>query len=115
MLFFEAAFAITIPEKENILHLQRLLSASSSIKFLHQTSSNPTPLTCGEGKVVYLRSSSVGKSKLKLSRQLPSLGIEPQPLVIHSDALLTELTWHMLIEGYKFNFIFVGEPIDFWT
>ena len=34
--------------------------------------------------------------------------------MIHCDAILTELTWQVLTEGYDY-FIFVGVPIDFRT
>ena len=39
-------------------------------------------------------------------------GLNLGPLVICSDAFLTELTWQVLIKGYL---TLVGAPVDFWT
>ena len=40
----------------------------------------------------------VGKSKINSAKQLPLVGIEPGCLVFYSDALVTELTWHCLLD-----------------
>ena len=40
----------------------------------------------------------VGNSKINSAKKLPLVGIEPGCLVFYSDALMTELTWHCLLD-----------------
>ena len=48
----------------------------------------------------------VVKTKINSGKKLPPVWIEPG---IHSDALLTELTWQLLIEGYLTSILLVHQ------